>query len=40
MNVNGRSRVLSNVINILLVLALGGAVTLLAVVAMLFFLDD
>jgi hypothetical protein len=40
MNVNGRSRVLSNVINILLVLALGGAVTLLAVVALLFFLDD
>jgi hypothetical protein len=32
--------VLSNVINILLVLALGGAVTLLAVVALLFFLDD
>jgi hypothetical protein len=40
MNVNGRSRVLSNVINILLVLALGGAVTLLAIVALLFFLDD
>ena len=40
MNVNGKQKLLSNVINILIVMAVGGAVTLLAVVALLFFLDD
>jgi hypothetical protein len=40
MNVNGKQKLLSNLINILIVMAVGGAVTLLAIVVLLFFLDD
>jgi hypothetical protein len=40
MNVNGLLNVLSNVLTIAILLAIGGAVTILTVLALLYFLDD